>query len=57
MLKITGIITRVCTTLFSDKNEVVLAVNEKIFQHKIYMKKLVSKIKGLEEWDQLVNKL
>ena len=43
MLKITGIITRVCTTLFSDKNEVVLAVNEKIFQHKIYMKKLVSR--------------
>lgn len=42
---------------FPIKNEVVLAVNEKIFQHKIYMKKLVSKIKGLEEWDQLVNKL
>ena len=42
---------------FPMKNEVVLAVNEKIFQHKIYMKKLASKIKDLEEWDQLVNKL
>ncbi len=41
---------------FPMKNEVVLAVNEKIFLHNIYMKKLASKIKVLEEWDQLVNK-
>ena len=56
MLKITGIITRVCTTLFSDKNEVVLAVNEKIPAQNLY-EKVGFKIKGLEEWDQLVNKL
>lgn len=57
MLKITGIITRVCTTLFSDKNEVVLAVNEKNIPAQNLYEKVGFKIKGLEEWDQLVNKL
>lgn len=37
------------------KNEVILAVNEKTFRHKSYMRKLDFKIKGLEEWDQLDN--
>lgn len=43
MLKITGIITRVCTTLFSDKNEVVLAVNEKNIPAQNLYEKLVSR--------------
>lgn len=41
---------------FPMKNEVVLAVNEKNIPAQNLYEKLASKIKVLEEWDQLVNK-
>lgn len=42
---------------FPIKNEVVLAVNEKNIPAQNLYEKVGFKIKGLEEWDQLVNKL
>ena len=50
-LKVIVIIRRVCKTLFSNKNEVVLAVNERNIPAQNLYAKVGFKIKVLEEWD------